>query len=96
MVFTGCMNSTTKTENKLWGIYHADQENGRIMNDPLRTTVEAPTKIVAEEIAVRLGFNKPLAHPIAPGVAALAARVLKIQQEIRQEGRCKTSRAIHI
>ena len=96
MVFTGRMNLTTKTDNKLWGIYHADQENGSILNDPLRTTVEAPTKIAAEEIAVRLGFNKPLAHPIAPGVAALAAQILKIHQEIRQEGRRKTSRAIHI
>lgn len=34
------------------------------MGDPLRTVVEAPTKLAAEETAARLGFSKPWAHPV--------------------------------
>jgi hypothetical protein len=80
----------------LWGIYHSDWEFAGTLDDPLRTTVEAPTKIAAEEAAAKLGFSKPLAHPNAPKVAELAVRILKSQPEYRQEGRRKSSRAIHI
>lgn len=59
--------STTVTltpEKQLWGIYHTDREYARVMGDPLRTVVEAPTKLAAEEAAARLGFSEPWAHPV--------------------------------
>ncbi len=55
---------TPKAANQLWGIYYTDREYAREMGDPLRTVVEAPTKIAAEELAVRLGFGGPWAHPV--------------------------------
>src|SRR6266542_2426652 len=48
--------ATLKPGNQLWGIYHTDREYARVMGDPLRTVVEAPTKLAAEETAARLGF----------------------------------------
>src|SRR5438477_4847618 len=54
--------STTATPspgNQLWGIYYTDQEYARLMGDPLRTVVEAPTKRAAEEAAGKLGFESP-------------------------------------
>ena len=56
------MNLTEKAGNKLWGIYHTDREYARILGDPLRTTVEAPTKTAAEEAAAKLGFSDPWAQ----------------------------------
>ena len=49
------MNTTVilKPGNQLWGIYHTDREYARVMGDPLRTVVEAPTKLAAEEIVLR-------------------------------------------
>ena len=41
--------ATLKPGNQLWGIYHTDREYARVMGDPLRTVVEAPTKLAAEE-----------------------------------------------
>ena len=58
--------ATLKPGNQLWGIYHTDREYAREMGDPLRTVVEAPTKLAAEEAAARLGFNDPWAHPVTP------------------------------
>ena len=49
--------------NRLWGIYHTDRDCSRIMGHPLRTVVEAPTKLAAEECAARLGFGDAWAHP---------------------------------
>ena len=57
--------SPTSQGTRRWGIYHTDREYAREMGDPLRTTVEAPTKEAAEEEAVRLGFSDPWAHPVA-------------------------------
>ena len=54
-----------KPGNRLWGIYHTDREYAREIGDPLRTTVEAPTKEAAEEEAIRLGFSDAWAHPVA-------------------------------
>ena len=54
----------TTTQHQLWGIYYTDREYAREMGDPLRTVVEAPTKIAAEEQAARLGFSEPWAHPV--------------------------------
>jgi len=56
--------ATLKPGNQRWGIYHTDREYARVMGDPLRTVVEAPTKLAAEEAAARLGFSDPWAHPI--------------------------------
>jgi len=52
-------------ENRLWGIYHVDREYTRVMGDPLRTVIEAPNKVAAEEAAARLGFGEAWAQPIA-------------------------------
>jgi hypothetical protein len=58
--------STPRQGTRRWGIYHTDREYAREMGDPLRTTVEAPTKEAAEEeAAVRLGFSDPWTHPVA-------------------------------
>ena len=90
------MNLIANDENRLWGIYHTDREFARIMGDPLRTTVEAPTKIAAEEAAVKLGFSNPWAHPVAPEVAKLTERILARQPGQRQECGHKPSRGTRI
>ena len=84
-MFTGRMNLTANTENKLWGIYHTDREYARIHGDPLRTTIEAPTKIAAEEAAAKLGFSNPWAHPVTPEVARLTQCILKRRPGHRQD-----------
>lgn len=90
------MKFIANDENKLWGIYHTDREFARMMGDPLRTTVEAPTKIDAEEAAAKLGFSDPWAHPVAPEVARLTETILKRQPAHRQECGHKPSRGIRI
>lgn len=90
------MNVTANTENKLWGIYHTDREYARTLGDPLRTTVEAPTKTAAEETAAKLGFSNPWAHPVAPEVARLTETILKRQPGHRQERGHKFSTGIRI
>ena len=68
-VFTWSMNTgevpEPKAGNRLWGIYHTDREYAHAQGNPLRTVVEAPTKIIAEEMAARLGFGNPWAHPVS-------------------------------
>ena len=88
--------ATLTPETKLWGIYHTDREYARVMGDPLRTTVEAPTKIAAEEAAARLGFSNPWAHPVATEVVKLTEMILKRQPRYRQECGHKPSRGIRI
>ena len=70
-------STTQQPASQLWGIYHNDQEFARSLGDPLRTTVEAPTKAAAEEAAAKLGFTDARAHLIAPQVVTLARSVLK-------------------
>ena len=72
---------------KLWGIYHMDREYARTLGDPLRTTVEAPTKAAAEESAARLGFSDPWAHPVTPEMVKLTEAVLKRPVNHRQNCR---------
>ena len=55
---------TAKPGNQLWGIYHTDREYARQVGDPIRTVIEAPTKVAAEEAAIRLGFGNPWAHSV--------------------------------
>ena len=87
---------TPKPGNQLWGIYHTDREYARELSDPLRTTIEAPTKIAAEEAAAQLGFSDPWAHPIAPEVVKLTQIVLKKYPSHRQQLASKPSRGISI
>ena len=90
------MSTILTPDKQLWGIYHTDREYARVMGDPLRTTVEAPTKIAAEETAVRLGFSDPWAHPIASEIVTLAQSVLKKLPRRQQELTHKPSRGIRI
>lgn len=90
------MNLTATDENKLWGIYHTDREHAHSLGDPLRTTVEAPTKKAAEQTAARLGFNDPWAHPIATEAVRLTELILKKQPTCRREHAQKSSRGIRI
>ena len=59
-------NESSSRGNQLWGIYLTDREYAREMGDPLRTVIEAPTKLAAEEEAARLGFTDLWAHPVTP------------------------------
>jgi hypothetical protein len=88
--------TVTPTGSQLWGIYHTDREHARELGDPLRTTIEAPTKIAAEEAAAKLGFGNPWAHPIAPEVVRLTRFVLKKHLGHRQELAHKPSHGIRI
>ena len=88
VVFTGGMNMTqTLTQqpgNQLWGIYHTDREYARVHGDPLRTVVEAPTKLAAEELAAWLGFGEPWAHPVTAEEAKHAEWLPKRRTEQKQ------------
>ena len=90
------MNLTANGENKLWGIYHTDREYAQTLGDPLRTTVEAPTKVAAEEAAEKLGFSNPWAHPVATEVVKLTELILHRQPNYRQPCVHKPSRGIRI
>ncbi|MCI0541415.1 MAG: hypothetical protein L0Z50_39960 [Verrucomicrobiales bacterium] len=57
-------DSDTPAWNQLWGIYYTDREYARVYGDPLRTVVEAPTKLAAQEVAARLGFGESWANPV--------------------------------
>jgi len=57
-------NATLKPASQQWGIYYTDREYAHEFGDPLRTVIEAPTKLAAEEAAARLGFGDPWAHPV--------------------------------
>src|SRR5438876_920095 len=50
-------DATAKPGSQLWGIYHSDGEYARVMSDPIRTVLEAPTSVAAKEAADRLGFG---------------------------------------
>ena len=90
------MKATATTENKLWGIYHTDREYAQTHGDPLRTTVEAPTKEAAEKVAATLGLDNPWAHPIAPEVVKLTETVLKRLPNYRSERQHKPTQGIRI
>jgi hypothetical protein len=83
------MNTTQtlkpKPGNQHWGIYHPDREFAREVGDPIRTVVEAPTKLAAEKTAARLGFSDPWANPIT-------AEQAKRQQELSR----KRTRSIRV
>ena len=70
------MNATPtlnqKKGNQLWGIYYTDREYACHQGDPLRTVIEAPTKVAAERAAGKLGFESPRAHPVTAAQARQA------------------------
>jgi hypothetical protein len=68
---------TPKPGNQLWGIYYTDREYARLLGDPLRTVIEAPTKAAAEEAAGKLGFGSAWAHPV---IAEQAKQALWLPQ----------------
>jgi hypothetical protein len=78
---------TPKPSSQLWGIYHTDREHARELGDPLRTTIEAPTKIAAEEAAAKLGFGDPWAHPIAPDEGNSVREAVAVQTQNSAKGR---------
>jgi hypothetical protein len=88
--------ATLKPGNQLWGIYYTDREYAREMGDPLRTVVEAPTKLAAEEVAARLGFTDPWAHPVTTEQAQRAQWQAKNRPVHRQRLARKSSRGIHV
>ena len=87
---------TPKPGNQLWGIYCTDREYARVMGDPLRTVVEAPNKLIAEETAARLGFGDPWAHPVTREQARHAHWLNERRPGHRQELALKPSRGIRV
>jgi len=88
--------ATLKPGNQLWGIYHTDREYAKMVGDPLRTVVEAPTKFAAEEVAVRLGFNDPWAHPVTAEEAMRAQWLPQNRPVHRQRFAHKPSHGIRV
>ncbi len=88
--------ATLKPGSQLWGIYHTDREYARLMGDPLRTVVEAPSKLAAEQAAARLGFSEPWAHPVTPEEAQRAGMLSHERKSRRQQFNRTRSHGIHI
>lgn len=84
---------TPKPGNQLWGIYHTDREYARTLGDPMRTVIEAPSKLAAEEEAVRLGFGDPWAHPVTQDQVSQAQWLPIRRTGHRQELVRKSSRS---
>ena len=87
---------TPKPGNQLWGIYHTDREYARELGDSLRTVVEAPTKLAAEELAARLGFSDPWAHPVSQEEAIQAQWLSVRRPGHRQELARKRSGGVRV
>jgi hypothetical protein len=85
-----------KPGSRLWGIYHTDREYARLMGDPLRTVVEAPSKLAAEQAAAQLGFSEPWAHPVSPEEAQRAGWIRQRRQNHHHRFCHTPSRSIHI
>ena len=87
---------TPKPGNQLWGIYYTDREYARLLGDPLRTVVEAPTKRAAEEAAGKLGFESPWAHPVTAEQAKQALWLPQRERTQRQSSTRKHTHGIHV
>jgi len=87
---------TAKPGNHLWGIYYTDREYAREVGGPLRTVIEAPTKLAAEEAAMRLGFGDPWAHPVTAEEAKQALWLPQRKRAQRQSSTRKHSHGIHV
>jgi len=92
------MSTTTPSSpgNRLWGIYYTDREYARLLGDPLRTVIEAPTKHAAEEAAGKLGFESPRAHPVTTEQAKQALWLPQRKRAQRQSSMRKHSHGIHV
>jgi hypothetical protein len=66
------------------------------MGDPLRTVVEAPSKLAAEEAAARLGFSEPWAHPVRSEEVQRAEWLTTRRHSQRRQLTRKPLRGIHI
>jgi hypothetical protein len=66
------------------------------MGDPLRTVVEAPSKLAAEEAAARLGFSEPWAHPVRSEEVQRAEWLPTRRHSQRRQLTRKPLRGIHI
>jgi len=86
---------TSKPGYQLWGIYHTNQEYARVEGNPLRTVIEAPTKLAAEEAAARLEFGDALATPVT-AEQARQAQWPPEHRKHRYQRAHKFSRGIHI
>lgn len=87
------MNTTRPhTAKQLWGIYHEDREYALKLGNPLRTVIEAPTKIAAEEKAASRGFGNPTANPVPKGDLTIAEWPQHRRPGHRSELAYKTSR----
>jgi hypothetical protein len=89
-------NATPRPGNQLWGIYYTDREYAREHGDPLRTVIEAPTKLAAEEEAARLGFGDPWAHGVTPDQISQAQWLPMRRAGHRQEPARKSPRCIRV
>ena len=87
---------TSKQNIQLWGIYYTDREYARELGDPLRTVIEAETKLAAEEAAMRLGFGDPWAHPVSAEQAEQAQWLNKSRPKHRQKLAHKHSRGLRV
>jgi hypothetical protein len=87
---------TPKPSNQLWGIHYTDREYAREHGDPLRTVIEAPTKLAAEEEAARLGFSDPWAHLVTPDRVSQAQWLPMRRTGHRQELVRKPSRSVRV
>jgi hypothetical protein len=87
---------TPKPGNQLWGIFYTDREYAREHGDPLRTVIEAPTKLAAEEEAARLGFGDPWAHPVTSDQVSQAQWLPMRRADHRQELVRKSSHCIRV
>jgi hypothetical protein len=62
------------------------------LGDPLRTVIEAPNKLIAEETAARLGFGDPRANPVTSEEISHAQWLHKCRPGNRRERAHKTLR----
>lgn len=76
--------ASLKPGKKLWRICHTDREHAAKLDDPLRTVVEAPNKLIAEETAARLDFGDPWAHSVTSNQVMRAQWIRKRRPGHRQ------------
>jgi hypothetical protein len=89
-------NVSAASGQQLWGIYYTDREYARLLGDPLRTVIEAPTKQAAEEAAGKLGFESPWAHPVTAEQARHALWLPQQKRHQRQLPARKHSHGMHV
>ena len=89
-------NVTPKPASQLWGIYHGNRAHALELGDPLRTVIEAPNKLIAEETAARLGFGDPRAHPVTSEEIRHAQWLHKVGQDTDGDSHTKPLRGIGI